>query len=309
MAEKYNKSIHPTLCRRYSANKSVWRMNKPVSSDNLRDAVRKWHAKRKKDFNGKINAENVVFESENTVNPKKNDTKHVSVWNNATSIESNQTSHTNEQKRPRYTEIENSIKYIFDGPLSFDTIMALKRKKSNTIFNNDEKILKRNPIVIEQNNTKNPLVRNYVHLTNNHHIMENSAEEIDIIHSKSINAIQNFLNCNTISEIIGIFECIINHLSISIQELINASNINMYDNLSEKSLNTCINLILHKSNSISDQFDETALEFLAKYPEIFESLKTLTNIEELNNIMPSDINNHILKFNSQIDRVYNLLNR
>lgn len=285
-------------------------MNKPVSSDNLKDAVRKWHAKRKKDFNGQINAENIVSESENLVNSKKNDTKHISVLNHNTSIESNQASHsTNEQKRSRSSEIENSIKYIFDGPLSFDTIMALKRKKSNTVFNNNEKILKNNPIVMEQNDSKDPLVRSYAHLTNNLNIIEKSTDEIDNIHSKSMDEIQNFFNCNSMSEIISMFEYIINHLSISIQEIISTPHIKMDNDFSEKSLNTCINFILHKSTSISNQFDETALEFLAKYPAIFESLKTLTNIEELNNTMPSDINNHILKFSSQIDRVYNLLNR
>ncbi|OII71792.1 uncharacterized protein cubi_00599 [Cryptosporidium ubiquitum] len=284
-------------------------MNKTTYSDNLKDAVRRWHAKRKKDSNNQINIENTALESENVFNTKKHDIRHISVWNHNNSVESNQLSHSaNEQKRLRPTVVENNIKYIFDGPLSFDTIMALKRKKSNIIFGNNGKILNSSSI-IEHNDSKCNLIQSCKQQISNLSVIENIKNEIDVIYSKSIDAIQNFSKSSSTSDIINILEYILNYLSFRIQELLSSSNKNIDINIesSEKSLGMCINLILDKSNSTDERFDETALEFLAKYPKIFESLKTLTKIEELNYATPNEINDYILKFNSQIEKIYNLL--
>ncbi|KAH8581841.1 uncharacterized protein ELE39_001971 [Cryptosporidium sp. chipmunk genotype I] len=281
-------------------------MNKTISSDNLKDAVRKWHAKRKKDSNNQTSSENTTLESEGTVSTKKHDIRHITTLNHNNSIEPNQLSHANEQKRPRSTVIENNIKYIFDGPLSFDTIMALKKKKSNITFDNSEKILINSPN-IEQNVTKGTTALYCTHQTNNSPLIENFKDEVNIIYSKSIDVIQNFFKGNSILEVINLLEYVLNFLSFSIQELISRYTKIYNIGRSEKSLSACINFILHKSNLKDDQFDEISLEFLAKYPEVFESLKTLTKIEELGDATPSEISDHILKFNSQIDKIYNLL--
>ncbi|EAK88774.1 hypothetical protein [Cryptosporidium parvum Iowa II] len=281
-------------------------MNKTISSDNLKDAVRKWHAKRKKDSNNQANSENTGSEPEGIFGTKKHDVRHISAWSHNNFVESNQLSHfTNEQKRPRPTVIENNIKYIFDGPLSFDTIMALKRKKSNVIFSNNEKILN-NPN-IEQNDSKSAINQCYTHQTNNSQVMDNFKDEINIIYSKSISAVQNFFKISSMSEVINLLEYILNFLSFSTQELISRYNKKAYFDRHEKSLGICINFILNKSNLTDEQFDETSLEYLAKYPKVFESLKTLTKINGLNDTVPSEISNHIQKLNSQIDKIYNLL--
>ncbi|KAK9173972.1 hypothetical protein CmeUKMEL1_16730 [Cryptosporidium meleagridis] len=281
-------------------------MNKAISSDNLKDAVRKWHAKRKKDSNNQVNSENTGSEPEGIFGTKKHDVRHTSAWSHNNFVESNQSSNfTNEQKRPRSTVIENNIKYIFDGPLSFDTIMALKRKKSNVIFSNNEKMLN-NPS-FEQNDSKSAINQCCAHQTSNSHAMENFKDEIDIIYSKSSSAIQNFFKSSSVSEVINLLEYILNFLSFSTQELISRYNKKTYVDGSEKSLGVCINFILNKSNLTDDQFDETSLEYLAKYPKIFESLKTLTKINSLSDAVPSKISTHIQKLNSQIDKIYNLL--
>ncbi|KAJ1609343.1 hypothetical protein OJ253_1579 [Cryptosporidium canis] len=281
-------------------------MNKPISSDNLKDAVRKWHAKRKKDPNNQAGIESTLSESEVILGAKKHDAKQISTWNNNTPVEVCHASQFSiEQKRPRSTEIDGNIKCIFDGPLSFDTIMELKRKKSNVVPNND-KTPKYSQEVVEQSFSNDHFIGDFTQASNS--IMEDYREKIDLIHSRSMGYVQNFSNCNSVSEVIRVFEFVISNLSDSIQEMINTSSVNADGGSYERSLDICIDFILNKSNSIDDKFDENSLEFLAKYPVTFESLKTLTKIQGLDTTMPYDINNHIIKLCSQINKVYNSLN-
>ncbi|KAH8741024.1 hypothetical protein FG386_002570 [Cryptosporidium ryanae] len=285
-------------------------LNNSGSSDTLKDAVRKWHAKRKKDPNENEDFQKLkkLTKTSNVIlndKIKQPEIKLPDIKNNCENFA--QTTHNSqEQKRSKSnSELETYIKDPFDGPLSFDTIMALKKKKSEVDF--DETCRKNiNCAALESIGNEIPRSRQ---ICDAESLQFGINDQIDTIRKKIIGIIGNFQNCTTQNEVIKVFVDVINSLLVNIEEIIQKpmlDNEKKFNNV-KNSLELCISIVSQRSSNLTEELDEIALNFLAKYPIVFESLKTLTNVEPLNVSIPDTIYKHILKYINSIEKINQIL--
>ncbi|KAF7457933.1 hypothetical protein HWI79_1499 [Cryptosporidium felis] len=276
-----------------------------ISSDNLKDAVRRWHAKRKKDPSSKSDIQETSVEKKFDANKYEKDKNSTIDCTDKIGMVQSQ-NYTQDPKRLRDTELESIINGPFDGPMSFDAIMAMKKKKPNTC-NSQENTLE--STVLFDLRSSQSLNANSTE-TNLRNPRKSSPDNIiESIRLKAINSIRNFGKHDTLSELTAFLDLVLNDFSSSIEkQVLKLCNQDSGSNGMEKSLDLCIGVISQRSNSSRDEFDEIALECLAKYPLIFESLKTLTNIEDITETTPENICEYLNKFTKQMEKINNAFN-
>ncbi|KAK6591016.1 hypothetical protein RS030_111768 [Cryptosporidium xiaoi] len=285
-------------------------LNNSGSSDTLKDAVRKWHAKRKKNPNDNDDSkkQKKLTKTSSIMLGDKSKQPEIKLADNKSSLENSvQTIYiSNEQKYSKSSsELETDIKDPFDGPLSFDAIMALKKKKNEADF---DEASEKNINSPAQESSSNK-IRRSKQVNETASFESRIKNQVETTQKKVIAITNNFQSCSTQSEIIQVFADVINCLFINIEEVVQKQALDEEEKTSHirNSLELCINIVSQKSNNVTEELDELALDFLAKYPIVFESLKTLTNIESLNDSTLDAVHKYILNYISPIDRINHVL--